>query len=122
PAPGTFVSNMATNSATQRASAITAGLSPNLFVVNPDKLGGANLLTNFGGSTYNAGTVDLRKRMSGGLLMDVNYTFAKAIADIATTLRLGPVKATSQLNITHALKANWIYELPFGRGPRLLGS
>lgn len=122
PAPGTFVSNLATNSAPQRANALAAGISPNFFVVNPDKLGGANLLTNFGGSTYNAGTVDLRRRLSSGLLADVNYTFSKAIANIGTTLRQGPVKTTSQLNITHALKANWIYELPFGKGHRLLGN
>ncbi|HEY1339484.1 MAG TPA: carboxypeptidase-like regulatory domain-containing protein [Bryobacteraceae bacterium] len=121
PNPGTFVQNLATNSAAQRASALAAGVPSNFFVVNPDKLGGANLLTNFGGSTYNAGTVDLRRRLSRGLLFDVNYTFSKSIADIATSVRFGPSKAVSQLNITHALKANWLYELPFGKGKRLLG-
>jgi hypothetical protein len=122
PNPGAFVSNMATNSATQRALALAAGVPANFFVVNPDKLGGANVLTNFGGSTYNAGTVDLRRRLSRGTLFDVNYTFSKALTGLFTTLRQGPVKAVSQLNITHALKANWIYELPLGRGHRLLGS
>ena len=53
PNPTTFVPSMATDNATaaQRANGLAAGLPPNLFVVNPDKMGGANLLTNFGGST-----------------------------------------------------------------------
>jgi hypothetical protein len=89
--------------------------------VNPDKLGGANTLTNFGESTYHAGTVEARRRMSKGLLMNVNYTFSKSLTGIATTWRQGPQQVVSQLNITHAFKANWIYELPIGRGRALLG-
>ena len=122
PNPMAFVAAMATNSAPQRANAFAAGRASNLFVVNPDKLGGANLLTNFGGSTYHAGAIELNRRMSGGLLANVNYTFSKALAGVFTTLRQGPSRVVSQLNITHALKANWIYELPFGksRPPRRL--
>ncbi len=120
PAPYTFVSNMATNSAAQRANAIAAGLAPNFFVVNPG-VSSANFLTNLGGSTYNAGTVDLRRRLSHGVLFDANYTFSKGMTSVYTSLRAPLTKALSPLNITHAFKMNWIYELPIGHGHALLG-
>ncbi len=123
PAPLTFARNMGVDlaTATQRANGIAAGLPSNFFVVNPDKLGNANVLMNFGGTTYHAGTVDLRRRMAKGLLFDLNYTFSKGLAGLFTTLRQSPSKAVTQFNITHALKANWIYELPFGKGKPFLG-
>jgi hypothetical protein len=120
PTPFTFVSTL-TGNATQRASALTAGLPTNLFVVNPDK-SRANLLTNFGGSTYQAGTVEVRRRYSNGFLFDVNYTFTKAMQGLFESLREGPVKAVSPFGITHGLKMNWVYELPIGRGRALLAS
>lgn len=120
PTPFTFVSSL-TGNATQRSNALSAGLPANLFVVNPDK-SRANLLTNFGGSTYNAGTVDLRRRFSKGLLFDLNYTFTKAMQGLFETQREGPVKAVSPFGITHGLKMNWVYELPIGHGQALLGN
>jgi hypothetical protein len=116
PTPLTFVSNMASNSAAQRANALNAGLPSNFFVVNPDKLGGAFILTNFGGSNYNAGTVEVRRRLSGGLLFNVNYTLSKSTQDNFVSFRLPAVRMMSNLNVTHGLKMNWIYELPVGRG------
>jgi len=121
PAPYTFVSSMATNNATQRGNAIAAGLPSNFFLVNPG-VSSANLLTNLGGSTYNAGTVELRRRLTKGLLFDVNYTFSKGMASVFLSQRAPLTKALSPLNITHALKMNWIYELPFGQGKPLLGN
>src|SRR5207344_3557130 len=86
PAPGTFVSNLSTNSAAQRANAATAGLPVNFFQVNPN-VSAANLLTNLGGSTYNAGTIDVRRRLTRGFMYDVNYTFAKGMQSIFSSLR-----------------------------------
>jgi carboxypeptidase family protein len=124
PNPILFVRTMATDMspATQRANALAAGIARNHFVVNPDKLGGANVLTNFGGTTYHAGTVELRRWISKNVVFDINYTFSKSLTGLFTTWRRGPSKSVSPLNITHALKASWIYELPFGRGRRLLGN
>jgi hypothetical protein len=121
PAPGTFVTNLSTNSAAQRANAVAAGLPVNFFQVNPF-VSSSNLLTNLGGSTYNAGTVDLRRRLAKGLQFDTNYTFSKGMTSIFSSLRAPLTKALSPLNITHALKANWIYELPMGHGQMLLGN
>jgi len=109
-----------TGNAGQRVNALAAGLPSNLFVVNPDK-SRANLLTNFGGSTHNAATLDVRRRFAKGVLFDVNYTFTKAMQGLFETLREGPVKAVSPYGITHGLKMNWIYELPIGAAKPLLG-
>jgi hypothetical protein len=121
PATGTFISNMSTNSAAQRANAIAAGLPANFFQVNPG-VSAANLLTNLGGSNYNAGTLDVRRRLTNGFQFDVNYTFAKGMTSVFTSLRAPLTKAMSPITITHSLKGNWIYELPFGHGKHLLGN
>lgn len=122
PAPFTFISNLYTNSAAQRANALAAGLPANFFVVNPGKLGGANMLTNFGASNYHAGTVELRRRFSQGVLFNANYTFSKALERLFLSWRRGPENGISPLSITHAIKGNWIWELPVGRGRRLAGN
>jgi hypothetical protein len=116
----TSFANVMFGSATQRAFALAAGLPSNLFVVNPDKLGGAFILTNFGGSNYNGGTVEVRRRLSNGMLYNINYTLSKATQDNFVSFRLPAVRVQSNLNVQHALKMNWIYELPFGRGKHFL--
>src|SRR5262249_24161024 len=114
-----FVSNMVTNSAAQRTNAVNAGLPINFFQVNPHVCN-ANLLTNLGGSTYHAGTIDVRRRLSKGISFDVNYTFAKGMTSVFTSVRAPLTKAMSPITITHGLKGNWIYELPFGSGKPML--
>jgi hypothetical protein len=121
PATGTFISNLSTNSAAQRANAIAAGLPSNFFQVNPG-VSAANLLTNLGGSTYNAGTIDVRRRLTGGFQFDVNYTFAKGMTSVFSSLRAPLTKAMSPISITNGLKGNWIYELPFGHGKHMFGN
>ncbi len=126
PAPITYANNL-NAAAAQRSNAIKAGLPANFFVVNPDKLGGAWTVDNGGGSTYNAVTVELRRRLSKGLLVQGNYTYGKAMTDMfgssssvayaySTLRRPGLSKTLSPWNITHAFKVNWIYEMPFGKG------
>jgi hypothetical protein len=120
PAPYTFAANLHSD-ATRRASALTAGLPSNLFLVNPDKRGGAWDLTNWGGSNYNAVTVELRRRFSQGLLINTNYTFGKAMQYIWVSFRkMEGERGASPYSITQAWKTNWIYELPLGRGRRWL--
>ena len=121
PATATFISNLSTNSAAQRANAAAAGLPANFFQVNPG-VSAANLLTNLGGSSYNAGTLDVRRRLTKGLQFDANYTYSKGMTSIFTSLRAPLSRGLSPLNITHGFKMNWIYELPFGHGKPLLGN
>lgn len=125
---GGFAANLI-NNAGRRANAITAGLPANYFIVNPDYIGGgAFLVTNRGRSYYDGLTVEFRRRMAQGLLLNANYTFSKATSNMfASSLGVFYQPATlrssgrldknfSPFDITHGFKASWIYELPFGRG------
>jgi hypothetical protein len=140
PSPGTFAgfgtglgaSGFISN-ATFRANGIAAGLPANFFVVNPGKLGGAWTVENNGRSSYDSLQIELRRRLSRGLLVQGNYTLAKAftnmfvsssaVASQPSTLRDTSLSKTiSPFNIEHAFKVNWIYELPFGKGQWLVGN
>jgi hypothetical protein len=102
----------------------------NLFLVNPTVgSGGSFVETNDGTSYYDALQIELRRRMSHGLSLQGSYVWSKSMANgptsssssVAqpTTLRnLGIDKGPSGFDMRHALKANWIYELPFGNGRR----
>ena len=108
-----------------RTNAINAGLAPNFFVVNPGLLGGTFLQSNGGFSKYDALQLDLRRRMSKGLLLAANYTFAKGYSGASYSFRQGWVNTLNTTNggtLKHALKVNWIYELPLGKGRWLLGN
>ena len=70
--------------------------------------------------------VELRRRMSRGLLVQANYTWAKGFNSSSVSLRAPRVntQGTTQsrgIALTHAFKVNWVYDLPFGR-ERWLGS
>ncbi len=85
-------------------------------------------ITNQGSSSYNGLLVSLRKSFSKGLLFDLNYTMSHSIdnqSSIVNTVFGGLVcdarnlrvcRGNSDFDIRHLVNANWIYELPFGRG------
>jgi hypothetical protein len=137
---GSLASSIALNN-TRMGRLITANLVPfttlsdgtkvsNFFVVNPlAAAGGSYLVTNDGHSTYNALQVELRRRLSKGLLIDGSYTFAKSLSNMfansssvfsqPTTLRdLDYDKGPSPFDLRQAFKINGIYELPIGTGRR----
>ena len=90
---------------------------------------------NIGKADYNALQVTLHKRFSRGLQGDLNYTWSKSFdgrrrpsafrLPAATTARRLSTPGSSQLrgssdsDATHQINANWIFELPFGRGRAL---
>ncbi len=126
PAPFSFASSLYSN-ATFRGNALTAGLPANFFLVNPGKQGGAFTVENNGRSYYDAAVVELRRRLSHGLLVQGSYSFARNLTNMPVSssvvfyqppsLReVAGDKTLSPFGITHALKFNWIYDLPFGRG------
>jgi hypothetical protein len=86
-------------------------------------------------ANYNAMQVTLRHRMMNGIQFDLNYTFSKSIDLASDAERIGPASYTSSLNniiinawnpsqergvssydVPHQFNANWLVELPFGRG------
>lgn len=106
-----------------RQNALNAGLPSNFFVVNPDHaIGGAWINSNGGYSRYDGLQVDLRRRMSKGLFLNANYTFSKAFVGTRFSHRQGWVNALNGNNLKHAIKVNWIYDLPFGKGQKFMNS
>jgi len=120
---GTVANAIATD-ATRMGRLTAAGYPANLFRVNPTVVGGnANLYVNGGSSTYNALQVEVRRRLSAGLLVQSSYAWAKGLSNVFgegvggsyNTLRDGSLdKGPSPWDIRHAVKMNWIYELPIG--------
>jgi len=107
--------------ATRRANALDAGLPANFLVANPNYLGGAELIGNGGYTKYNSLQLEFRKRLSRGLQFNTSYVFGKAYTSERYSLRKPRVKNLQTGNeggVTHAFKANWTYELPFGQGRR----
>ena len=128
-----FAQNLQTgNVTTFLPNAATAGLPRNLFIVNPDvQSGGSFLVDNGGRTSYDALVIELRRRLSKGLLVQGSYTWGSAFTNMYASSSVvfsdyfshrypDLNKSRSPFVITHALKANWIYELPIGQGRALL--
>ncbi len=130
---GSVATSISTN-LTRLNALVAAGYPINTFQVNPTVgSGGAWLMTNWGTSYYDALQLEVRRRMARGLQMQASYVWGKSLIDGAsnssgdasqpTTFRnLGLDKVTPTYDIRHAIKANWMYELPFGPGKALLGN
>ena len=84
--------------------------------------------TDGGYSNYHAFFATFRKRTSKGLTFALNYTLAKSLDDIGAVQNY-PIEASSSFDHSidygpsyfdhrHVVTANWVYELPFGRGTR----
>ena len=91
---------------------------------------GTDLLTNYSSSSYNSLQVEARRRLKGGLAIEGNYTYSKVLSDADgdSQSRLqhfldlaNPRLERSRANydLTHMIKADGSYDLPFGKGHRL---
>ncbi|MBI3656143.1 MAG: TonB-dependent receptor [Acidobacteria bacterium] len=98
------------------------------FLANPNT-GVADLLNNSSKYRYNALQLELRRRFSQGLAIQANYTFQKTLTDSGGTgqTRFDPVLdnrqpkleyARAEFDQAHIFNANFIYDLPFGKGQR----
>ncbi len=128
PNPFTFA-NALDSTTTNRANALAAGLPANFLLANPDKLGGVNVTGNGDASYYHSVQLELRRRMSSGLLFNVNYVYGRAYESDFYSLRVHnptnpffSIDTGSPGNVTHAIKGNWVYELPIGQGRRFAGN
>jgi hypothetical protein len=100
---------------------------PYNFYNNPYILGG-NVMTNYSNSTYNALQLDARHNLSHGLQAQINYTFSKVLSDangdqqtdFEPFLDINNTKIerhrVAGMDLTHAIKANFVYDMPFGHG------
>lgn len=108
------------------------GVYPNAFF-HP-QYAALQTLSSVGRSDYHGGTFSLRQRFKDQFLFDVNYTFAKSMDNASTleTLRVlsnvirNPIDpdaeySVSDFDIRHNFNANFLAELPIGRGKQFLG-
>ena len=89
-----------------------------------------------GNSAYHGLQLSLRHAMSSGLQFDLNYTFSKSIdigsdaerislfegfgfaSQVINSWSPNQLRAVSDFDTKHQINANWVYELPFGKGRR----
>ena len=109
-----------------------AGLGPNVGL--PAQTGANGYIGNYANSNYHGLLVSLRKRVSNGLQFDLNYTFSHSIDNVSEVTNnyvtytgngAGLVcdltnpracRASSAFDARHVISANYVYDLPFGRG------
>ena len=93
--------------------------------------------SSIGSSNYNGLQVNLRKQLSSGVQFDLNYTYSKSLDISSSATRLSwsssvnvgspgtrlanafdpnARRAVSDFDTTHQFNANWVAELPFGKG------
>jgi len=99
-----------------RANAIAAGLPTNFFVLNPST-SGAWIVQDREGTRYNSLQLELRRRLSQGLLMSANYTYGIRKSLTNNSIRFDRMEVDST-GIPHEFEMNWVYEIPVGRGRR----
>ena len=104
----------------------------------PPQLGTFLFMTNKGFSNYNGLLTTLHKTMSHGFQFDVNYTYSHSLDNISApaneafgangaggilcdSINIHVCYGNSDFDITHAITADGIFALPFGRG-RAFGS
>jgi hypothetical protein len=75
-------------------------------------------------SSYNAFQVKAEKRFASGLQFLTHYTFAHAMAHDGSYYSVDPSVSwgPDPFTRTHAFVISTVYELPFGRGKRFMGS
>ncbi|MGC2403990.1 MAG: carboxypeptidase-like regulatory domain-containing protein [Acidobacteriaceae bacterium] len=89
-----------------------------------------------GNSDYNGLQVSLRHAMAAGLQFDINYVYSKSIdvgsnaervngfesnglafnSQVINAFSPDQWRAPSDFDATHQLNANWVWDLPYGRG------
>lgn len=103
----------------------------NFFVANPRSPTNSWIMDNAGDSNYHALQVELRRRLSAGLLVQGSYVFSKSLTNMfvsSDAAALTPVtlrdidyeKGPAPRDATHGLKFDYIYELPIGPGKAFL--
>jgi hypothetical protein len=98
------------------------------FPLNPNANANfSDLAINQASSTYHGGQIDVRRRFREGLIFNANYTFSKVLTDASGTSQTnfdpfldinnpGYERGRAAFDLRHVFNANFIYQLPFGRG------
>jgi len=129
--------NLATTFNTLRTSptyaANRAAFPLNFFVPMP-WASTANYIDNSSYSSYHGLELEARRRFSTGVYFVANYTFSKTLGDFRSlsSQQEGQVyrsianhsldKARAAFDVTHNVSGTVLYQLPLGRGHKLLGN
>jgi hypothetical protein len=113
-------------------------LNPNVALYA--QTGANGYIGNYSASSYNGLLASVRKRYSNNLLLDFDYSYSHSIdnqSNITNLLNqftfsgqgvicdltdLRKCRADSLFDARHIISANYVYDLPMGRGHRFLGS
>lgn len=132
-----FRPNTLTNGTFQQAKPVN-------FVHNcPNTFGFCYLFDNSEKSWYDAGVIEVRRRLSEGLRFQASYTYAKSFSNayasagdnffglgagdqsnvgVVTLRNRNLDKTYSQIDVRHAFKFDATWDLPFGKGRSFLNS
>ena len=102
------------------------------FCPNPN-VQGAHVVTNGGASNYHALQLEVTRRTRAGLQGQFSYTFGKSLCNTAGDQQRAnePLLdnnnpslewARSPYDLRHVFKANYYYELPYGKGKHWSGN
>jgi len=101
---------------TRRANALAAGLPANFFIPNP-RVNAVNVTDSGAFSDYHALQIELRRRLSRGLSASANYQYAIERGSAFDGFSFGRTMIDAG-NVRHAIKGQWDWTLPLGRGQR----
>jgi len=112
---------------TGQVSGISCGVYGPFMIFNP-QFSALSANSSIGKGDYHAMQWTVRKRFNNGLQFDINYTLSKSI-DLASATEGGSfsgfvintwnpsqMRAVSSYDTLQSINANFVYQLPFGRG------
>jgi hypothetical protein len=77
-------------------------------------------------SRFNAGTLRVNKRLTGGVSMGANYQYSHSIDDASGTVQnwqnILAEEGNSSFDVRHKVSGTYLYELPFGQDKRWVTS
>ena len=72
-----------------------------------------------GFSRFNAGTLRVNKRLTGGVALGANYQYSHSIDDAASAVQdwqdIAAEEGNSTFDVRHKVSGTYLYELPFGK-------
>ena len=115
PSPGNSAADLDGDQG-RRNLAAQAGYAANFFLVNP-AVANVNVLDSGAFSDYHALQVEVRRRLSRGLSVNANYQYAVEGTSAFLGFHYGRVMNEAP-NVRHAIKTQWNWSIPVGRGRR----
>jgi hypothetical protein len=121
---------------TPACSQLPGQSAPQPFNFWDDQFSSLYAWRSIGNSAYNGLQLTLRHAMTSGLQFDLNYTFSKSFdigsnaerinefegsgffSQVINSWAPGQLRSVSDFDMKHQINANWVYEVPFGKGRR----